>query len=231
MKLDGSYVSFSTAPGADVQEFDEDGEAHREVDVALGDVLVEALQEQSQADKDQEAQGEHLQGGVAVDYTGYGLGGDQHDQYGHRDGGDHHRDLIDHADSGDHRVQRENDVEDDDLDQDASECRLHPGAGVPLLGLKILVDLVGALAQQEEPADDQDHVAPRDLMPSDRKQWCCETYDPAQRKEQEDSHDQCHAEPQPAGERLPLFGQLVHEDGDEHDVVYAKNDLQGKQRQ
>src|SRR5215217_1091510 len=179
MKLDGSYVSFSTAPGADVQEFDEDGEAHREVDVALGDVLVEALQEQGQADKDQEAQGEHLQGGVAVDYTGYGLGGDQHNQYGHRDGGDHHRDLIDHADSGDHRVERENYVEYDDLDQDASERRLHPGAAVPLLALKILVDLEGALAEQEEPTDYQDHVTPRDLLTKDRKQRRGEPDDPA----------------------------------------------------
>src|SRR5215218_3057301 len=111
MKLDGCYVSFSAAPGADVQQFDEDGEAHREVDVALGYVLIEALQEEGQADQEQEAQGEHLQCGVAVDDTGDRFGGDQHNQYGNRDGGDHHRDLIDHADSGDHRVERENYVE------------------------------------------------------------------------------------------------------------------------
>src|SRR5215217_5279942 len=107
MQLDGGRVSLSAAPGTDVQEFDEDGEAHREVDVALGDVLVEAFQEEGQADQEQEAQGEHLQGGVAVDYTGYCLRGEQHDQYSDRDGGDHHRYLFYFSRYGNHRVQRE----------------------------------------------------------------------------------------------------------------------------
>ena len=50
----------AAAADAEVQELDEDGEAHREVDVALGDVLVEAFEEQREADQEQEAQGQHL---------------------------------------------------------------------------------------------------------------------------------------------------------------------------
>ena len=45
MQLDGVRAGLSAAPGTDVQQFDEDREAHREVDVALGDVVVEAFQE------------------------------------------------------------------------------------------------------------------------------------------------------------------------------------------
>jgi hypothetical protein len=98
-------------------------------------------------------------------------------------------------------------------------------AGVPLLALEVLVDLVGALAQQEEPAEDQDHVAPRDLLPYYREQRRGEPDDPAQREQQEDPHDQRQPESQPPGERLALLGQLVHQDRDEHDVVYAQHDL------
>ena len=109
--------------------------------------------------------------------------------------------------------------------QHAGEVRPHPGALVPLLSLEVLVDLVGALAEQEEPAADQDHIAPGDLLPNDREQRRGEPDDPAQREQQQDSHEKRHAEPQPAGECLPVLGQLVHEDRDEHDIVYAKDDL------
>jgi hypothetical protein len=44
MQLDGCRTGRSAAADSDVQEFDEDRETHREVDVALGDVLVEAFE-------------------------------------------------------------------------------------------------------------------------------------------------------------------------------------------
>jgi NADP-dependent 3-hydroxy acid dehydrogenase YdfG len=46
--------------------------------------------------------------------------------------------VIYHAHGGDHRVQREDHVEDDDLDQDAGEGRLDPGTAVALLALNLL---------------------------------------------------------------------------------------------
>jgi hypothetical protein len=115
MQLDRVRACLSTASDTDVQQLHEDRETHRKVDVALGDMLVEAFQQEGQADQQQEAQGEHLQGGVAVDDAGDGLGRDQHHHYGHRDGSDHNRDLIYHAYGGDHRVEREDQVQDDDL--------------------------------------------------------------------------------------------------------------------
>src|ERR671920_1721994 len=50
-----------------VQKLHEHGEGHSKVDVALGDVLVEALQHQHEPHQEQEAQCQHLQRGVAVD--------------------------------------------------------------------------------------------------------------------------------------------------------------------
>src|SRR4028118_1952829 len=57
----------TTAVDPYVQKLHEHGEGHGEVDVALGDVLVEALQHQHEPHQEQEAQCQHLQRGVAVD--------------------------------------------------------------------------------------------------------------------------------------------------------------------
>ena len=42
VQFDGMRPGLLAAPDPEVEELDEDGEAHREVDVALGDVLAEA---------------------------------------------------------------------------------------------------------------------------------------------------------------------------------------------
>ena len=100
-----------------------------------------------------------------------------------------------------------------------------------LLALEVFVDLEGALAQEEQAAEDQDQVAPGDLLAQDRKKRRGEPDDPTQGQEQKNAHDQRQPEPQAPGERLPLFGQLVDEDRDKDDVVDPQHDLQGQQRQ
>ena len=167
---------------------------------------------------------------MAVHKAADGLGGDQHHDDGDRDGGDHHGYLVDHAGGGYHRIQRENHVEYNDLDQDATERRPDLGAAVPLLAFEVLVDLVGALAEQEEPAEYQAQVAPRDHLPQHHEERRGEPYDPAQRQEQQDAHDQRPPKPQTPNKGLPRLGQPVHEDGDKDDVVYPQHDLQGQQR-
>src|SRR3712207_6549422 len=231
VQLNGSRPGLPTAPDPEVEELDEDGEAHREVDVTLRDVLVETFEEEGEADQQEEAQGEHLHRRVSVDEAAHGLGGDQHHKDGYGDGRDHHGDLIDHADGGYDRVQREDHVEEDYLHQDAAEGGLDPSAAVSFFALEVLVDLEGALAEQEEAAQDQDQVAPGDLLAQDRKERRGEPDDPAEGQNQQDAHDQRQPETEAPGEGLPLLGQLVNEDGDEDDVVYPEHDLQGQQRE
>ena len=48
------------------------------------------------------------------------------------DGDGHDRHLVDQADRCDHRIQREHDVQEHDLDQDGAEPRRAPGDGVRL---------------------------------------------------------------------------------------------------
>ena len=93
-----------------------------------------------------------------------GAGEDDHHDHRDDDGGDHHAELVDHADRGDHRVEREDDVEQHDLHDHAGERRRHARRAVALVALELLVDLVRALGDQEQAADEQDQVAARRVL-------------------------------------------------------------------
>ena len=86
------------------------------------------------------------------------------------DGGDHHPQLVDHADGRDDRVEREDDVEQHDLDDHAGERRARRGRRVLLLPFELLVDLEGALAEQEQAAADQNQIAAGDGVAEQREE-------------------------------------------------------------
>ena len=93
-----------------------------------------------------------------------GAGEHHHERDGDDHRRDHDRDLVDHADRGDDRVEREDDVEQHDLhDHRRNDAALTAAEACALLALELVVDLVGALADQEQAARDQDEVAARDL--------------------------------------------------------------------
>ena len=98
----------------------------------------------------------------------------QEEHHEHRDDDrrDHDDDLVGHADGGDHRVEREDDVEQHDLEDHAPQRdRLRRELrSVTLLALEALVDLERRLCDEEEPAADEDDVASADLLAGDREQ-------------------------------------------------------------
>src|SRR3546814_10473791 len=67
VQLHRRHRALGAAADPQVDHFDEHRERHRRVDVALRDVLAEAVGDQHQADHDQEAQRENLARGVALD--------------------------------------------------------------------------------------------------------------------------------------------------------------------
>ena len=71
--------------------------------------------------------------------------------------------MLGHPHRRNHRIEREHDVEEEDLDDDAGEGRRYLSAGVSFLALELLVDLEGALGEQEEPAAEQDDRPAGDL--------------------------------------------------------------------
>src|SRR5690606_5203687 len=179
--------------------------------------------------QDQERQRQHLDGGVAVDELADGPGGEQHHQHRQDDGDGHDGDLADKAHRGDHRVQREDDIEHRDLHQDHAEAgggNRRPG-GDSVAALQAVVDLVGGLEQQEQAAADENDVAPGDFMVEDAEQGVGEAHHPGDAGKQQQSGGHGKAEAEVAGHIALVFRQAAHQDGDEDDVVDAEDDFQG----
>src|SRR5688572_30618411 len=98
-----------------IEHLHEEREGHREVDVALGHVLPEALRHEHDADEQEEGERQDLHARMALDEAGHRPHREEH--HHHRDDHGHHHDghVIGHADGGDDGVEREDDVEEQDL--------------------------------------------------------------------------------------------------------------------
>src|SRR3546814_16026190 len=76
------------------------------------------------------------------------------------DGGDHDRQVVGHADRSDHRIEREDDVDGEDLRDGRGEGGgLATAVPAAVSALDGAVDLRGRLDEQEEAAAHQDDVA------------------------------------------------------------------------
>ena len=145
-------------PQADVEHFHDDRERHREIDVALRHVGVEAVGDQRDADHHQEGQRQHLDRGVVGNEIADGGGEQHHQAHRHDHGRDHDLDLIHHADGRDDRVEGEHDVDQDDLEDDRAEGGRRRLLALVIHALDEVVDLLRALPDQEKAAQDQDDV-------------------------------------------------------------------------
>ena len=127
---------------------------------------IEGFGDQQRADDDEERQRENLQRRMLVDEIGDGPGRNHHHQHRNHDCRDHHRHMLHQAYRGDHRIQREDDVDHCDLQDDANETRLGRAAGgLFFLAFDAVPDFQGALEQQEQAAKEQDQVTPRYALP------------------------------------------------------------------
>jgi hypothetical protein len=213
-------------PRHDVEHFDARREGHRGVDIALGDTDSEAVSDQHRADHQQEAEREHHDRRVPVDEVGERIGGHQHhqDREDHRD--HHDRQMVGHADRRQDRIDREDDVEQQDLGDRRAEVhprRLHRVEQIVVRRrIDIVVDFLGGLPDEEQAARDQDQVAPGELgleagaamavraaADAEVEHRSGEADDPRNRRQQDEPHDEREADTQPA-RLLPLvLGELV----------------------
>ena len=123
---------------------------------------TETFDQQAETDHHQEAEAEDDDRRVPADETHQRSGGRQHDADGDDDGDHHDRDVVDHADGGDDAVEREDEVEHDDLRDDLPEHRMDDLAGLMRLGaFEAMVQFHRTLGEQEGAAEDQDDVAAR----------------------------------------------------------------------
>ncbi|MNE27089.1 hypothetical protein D3C80_1204830 [compost metagenome] len=198
---------------------------------------AEAVGDQDGADHQQEAEGQHDHGRVLVDEVGQGVRGQQHDQDGD-DHGDHHdRHVIGHADGGQDGVDREDQVQQDDLDDGRTDV-VDDDVLLVLLQHVVrrgdvdgVVDFLGGFPHQEQTAGDQDQVAPAEggvealaveAQVEDRRR---QADDPADGGQQGQAHDQGQTDADPARALTMLGRQLVRQDRDEDQVVDAEDDF------
>src|SRR5690606_40250974 len=137
-------------------------ESHGKVDVPLRDVLFEPFDDERDADQQEEAQRQDLHRRVTVHERTNRPRRDHHHADRDDHGGDHHRDLVHHPNCGDHRVQGEHDVQQQDLDDDVAEGGMTAYLR-SVLTLQLVMDLDGALRNEEQTTHDEDQVPAGEL--------------------------------------------------------------------
>ena len=115
-------------------------------------MLAEPFRDQRQPDEQQERERQHLHRRVPLHELGDRGRGEQHREHGNDDRGDHDGDILRHADGGNHRVEREDDIEQENLDDDARK-RCAPARGLfRRIAFEVVVNLARALEDQEKTA-------------------------------------------------------------------------------
>ena len=173
---------------------------------------ADAVSNQRHADHQQKAEGEHHNRRVALDEVGKRSGGDKHDcdrKY-YRDV--HDREMLGHPNGGDDRVDREDQVEQQYLEDRAAEGdvdRMADDLVLVVLGIDGVVDLLRRLPDQEQSASDQDEVAEREAVAERREQRRRHANDPRDRRQKHEPHDKSGANAE-ATRLLPVLRrQLV----------------------
>ncbi|MNO94906.1 hypothetical protein D3C76_865350 [compost metagenome] len=92
-----------------------------------------------------------------------------------------------------------------------------------------VVDLHGALEQQEQAAEEEDQVASGNTLAEDMEQVGGQAHHPGDRQQQQDARAHRQRQAEEARFRLLRGGQAGNQDRDEDDVVDAEDDFQGSQ--
>jgi hypothetical protein len=215
-----------------IEHLDGDRKRDGEVEVPARNVKVQAIGDQRHTDQQQEAERQHLHRRMLLNEAADRLRRQQHD--GNRDHhrGDHHPHVLRHADGGDDGIEGEHDVQQDDLDDRGEERGVAALLGrLVTAALGHVVDLHRPLDQQEQPADGENEITPGNDVLAEGEKRLGQTDDPGDRQQQGDAHAGREAETDGARPRLLCRRQPVGDDRQEHDVVDAEHDFQGRQRQ
>src|SRR5690606_34468932 len=182
--------------------------------------------DQGDADQQQEGQRQHLGRRVPADEVADRGGGEHHHRDGDDYGGDHDRQVVGHADGGDHRVERENHVDHEDLHDRRGEGGGLAAVRALVPALDGAVDLRSRLGEQEQPAGQQDDVAPGDREVEDLEQRRGQLGEPHETRQQHEAADQREAEAEALGEQAAVLRDALGDDRQEDDVVDPEHDLE-----
>src|SRR5438046_3406859 len=91
--------------------------------------------------------------------------------------------------------------------------------------------LFRSLPQKEEAAGDQDEVTAGNFLAEDREERLDQPADPGEQEEEPDAHEHGEEQSDPSRELPARLGHLVHENGNEDDVVDAEHELERRERE
>ena len=110
------------------------------IDVAFRNFLVESFGQKRDADEQQKRKREHFNGRMFLDERADRAGKQHHRDDRNDDRRDHDRNLLDHPDRRDHRIERKHDVEQRDLNDHARKRRVNLFGSVTFLAFERAVD-------------------------------------------------------------------------------------------
>ena len=133
-----------------IKGLDHDREANRCVQVAFRNRKAEAFGNQAKTNHQQEAETENDDGWMTVNEAGQGFTGHQHQANGNNYRRHHHRQMVNHADRGNNRVEGEDGVQHHDLRDHSPEFRAFALSGIiAVLPLQPFIKLNGGFEKQE----------------------------------------------------------------------------------
>src|SRR5688572_12496884 len=144
------YGRLAALAHAQVEHLDEDRERHREIDVALWDVLSETFGDEHRANQQEKAEREHFDGWMALDEAAHRARRKYHKADGDHHRRDHHDDLVNHSNRCNHRIERENYVEQRDLNEDARKRRRGARRAVLLRAFEGAMNLMRRFAEDRK---------------------------------------------------------------------------------
>ena len=194
-------------------------------------MVTETFEHQRQADDQQERQGQHLDRRMRGHEFADVAGKEHHQAHRGDDRGDHDRDFIHHADGGNDRVEREHQIDDDDLEDDGGKGSLDGLHFLAFFTLEQLVNFLSALPQKEDTATEQNQITGRNRLAKNRGQRLGRTDNPGEHQQQSDAHEHGKKQSDLAGFLALMFRQPVDKDGDENDVVDTEHQFQAGEGQ
>src|SRR5207245_11768680 len=111
----------------------------------------------------------------------------------------------------------------------ARERGAGPHVPASLLAFELVVNLTGALPQEEQAPQEENHVPSGERVPEHAEERAREAHDGGQGEQQENARPHGQGEADGAGPSLGVGRQLSGQDRDEDDVVDAEDDLEHRE--
>ena len=147
---------------------------------------------------------------------------------------------LHHSHRRDYAVEAKDDIEDQNLRDDAGERNAAPARRRGMLDpFELFVNLRCRFVDQKDSAGQKNHIAPvqvriighdRREPLADERYWRGEAHDPTDAQQQQHAHDHRQQQADHAGLVLPLGGQPIGQHRDKDDVVDPQYDFENGER-